>query len=132
MATVAQPTAPPQKLTYLKDFKPPDYFVDKVHLIFKLDDAGLDSTVRAESDVCPACAAGTPLELNAEALQITPDAINIEGKPVAYGLEKITWKLTVPEVPNGPFKLNAECKVVPAKNTELSGLYMSDGCFVTQ
>lgn len=132
MATVAEPVAPAEKMTYLKDYRPPDYFVDKVKLTFELDDAGLDTRVIAELDVRPSCPKGTPLILDAEALEIAPAAITIDGASVPHDFDKSASKLTIAEVPDVPFKLTAECKIAPAKNTELTGLYMSDGCFVTQ
>ena len=40
--------------------------------------------------------------------------------------------LTIPQPPNRPFKLEIETAVDPSANTQLSGLYRSNGTYCTQ
>ena len=134
-STTAAPVADEPKLTYLKDYKPPKYLVDDLRLEFELDDEGLDTRVRAELDVRPDCPAGTPFELDGEHLQLIPGSLKINGEVIpesSYTIDTKKGNLVISGVPTEPFKFTSEVRIKPLKNTELNGLYMSDGLYVTQ
>ncbi len=135
MASAATATAVEPNLIYLKDYKTPEHYVDHVSLDFELDDQGLDTRVRAELSIRPDCAPGTPLSLDGECVELIPGSLAIDGKPIAedsYTIDSKEGRLVISNVPDVPFKFTSEVRIKPLKNTELSGLYMSDGLYVTQ
>lgn len=110
------------KITYLKDYQPPHYWVDTVDLVFDLKESETDVkttlTLRRNKAVS---SAQTPLILYGEELLL--QSLQLDGRPVSsdhYTLTTETLTLhTVPET----FTLEIRNRIHPEKNTELSGLY---------
>lgn len=115
----------------LADYQPPFYLISHVDMRFALepDATQVEATLhvrRAESTPT-----GTPLVLDAENLTLLE--VRLDGillSPDAYTLSEET--LTVHHVPQDAFSLSLCSQVAPAKNTELSGLYLSGGVYTTQ
>ena len=104
-------------------------------LDFELDDQGLDTRVTAELSIRPDCPAGTPLTLDGKCVELISGSLAIDGNPISddkYTIDSKEDKLIISNVPDVPFKLTSQVRIKPLKNTELSGLYMSDELFVTQ
>ncbi len=120
------------KAIQLKDYRPTPYLIDKVRLVFKLHPS--ETHVSAEIHFRPnpkINSRGKPLELDGE--KITLLSAVIDGKPLAETEFRLTAnKLVVARVPQKPFKLVLETTCNPQSNTELSGLYMSNGIYCTQ
>ena len=133
--TATTTTTAELNLFHLKNHKAHPHYVDHVNLDFELDDQGLDTLVSAELSIRPDCPAGTPLTLDGECVELIGGSLAIDGSPIPedkYTSDSKDGKLIISNVPDVPFKLTTQVRIKPLKNTELSGLYMSDGLFVTQ
>jgi len=116
----------------LKDYRPPSYLIDTVHL-----DVSLHPTrtrVRARLAVRPNSAAGGspgPLRLDAEILEL--DSIRLDGRLLGPGdYDRSDRELVIPRVPDRPFTLDTVTYCNPEANTALTGLYRSKGVYCTQ
>jgi len=113
---------------HLKDYRPPDFHIDRVELELRLDPAAtrvlsrLTCRRNGEHD--------RPLRLDGEALELV--RLALDGR----GLEERQYNLGDGwlEVPDcgREFVLEVETVIRPDRNTELSGLYVSSGNFCSQ
>src|SRR5713101_6303244 len=127
----ALPDTAPQP-TRLADYRPPDFLVDTVDLVFDLGatDTSVASHVKLRRNP-QAAAPGAPLHLDGDELELV--ALALDGNPLSpadYRREP-NGALVVPEVPDS-FALDIETRINPERNTALSGLYTSGGNFCTQ
>lgn len=109
-----------------KDYKAPDFTAVSCELTFDLSDEAtrVSSLVRyrrLSSDK------KAPLMLNGEDLKLVN--VTLDGGGCKY-VEK-DGMLVIDDVPD-EFELAVENIIAPAHNSELMGLYKSDGCFCTQ
>ncbi len=114
---------------FLKDYRPPDYLVDRVELGFDLDPAlstvGARLFLRRNHD-----GAARPLVLDGRGLELR--RLGLDGEALAAGRYTLDAEhLTVAEVPEA-FTLEVETALRPSDNTALEGLYLSGGGFCTQ
>jgi aminopeptidase N len=123
--------APPQPVR-LADYRPPDFLIDTVDLAFDLGDAETRVKSRLRLRRNPAAKdRAAPLRLDGDTLELV--ALALDGQV----LGKNRWRptpeggLELPDVPDD-FTLDLETRVLPERNTALSGLYMSGGNFCTQ
>ncbi len=112
--------------TYLGDYQPPPYTVDKVHLTFELD--------RTESIVQSTLAVrrtehgnDQPFVLNGNNLALI--SIYLNDAPVQYQADPES--LTI-ENPPAAFSLSIRNRINPSKNASLTGLYTSGNILCTQ
>ncbi|MCF8211380.1 MAG: aminopeptidase N [Rhodoferax sp.] len=111
------------------DYTVPAYLIDTVDLAFDLDPAKTrvlnKMRVRRNPDV-PA----QPLKLDGEDLNLARVLVN--GQGTSFKIE--ANKLVLENLPTGadPFELEIFTTCAPAKNTKLSGLYVSNDSFFTQ
>jgi aminopeptidase N len=114
----------------LKDYRPPDWLVDKVDLDVSLHPT--KATVRATLALKPnPQGAAAPLVLDGDGLTLISLKLNGAALP-ADSYVAGPDSLTIPQPPNGPFTLEIETLVDPTANTQLSGLYRSSGTYCTQ
>jgi len=112
----------------LQDYRPPDFFIDDVDLVFHLEpnDTRVHSTLRCRRN-------GThhrPIRLDGEALALSQ--VSLDGRSLPTSAYTITdTDLTIPDTGDA-FELEIETVIRPAENSELSGLYVSSGNFCTQ
>ncbi|MDY0117518.1 MAG: aminopeptidase N [Sulfurimonadaceae bacterium] len=113
---------------YLKDYKKPDFLIEKLSLLFELfeDCTRVTNTMEVEKN-------------NNEAKELVLDAIDLELEEIwlndlllthtrySYKEEKLTL-FNMPE----RFTLTIKNIIYPDKNTELEGLYKSGSIFCTQ
>jgi aminopeptidase N len=128
-ATSAAAQATPQAVR-LADYTPPAFLVDTVDLHFDLDEAATRVVSRLALRRNPAAAAGAPLRFNGVGLtllRLMRDGAAL--RPDSYRLEPDA--LVIPAMPDA-CALEIETQIAPADNTELSGLYVSNGSFFTQ
>jgi aminopeptidase N len=123
--------APPQPVR-LVDYRPPDFLIDAVDLVFDLGDAETRVRSRLRLRRNPLAAdRAAPLRLDGDMLELVALALDGEAlgengwRPTAEG------GLELPDVPD-TFTLDLETRIRPDQNTALSGLYMSGGNFCTQ
>jgi aminopeptidase N len=114
----------------LKDYLPPAWLVETVHLDVSLHPT--ETKVRAKLAFKPnPKSSSAPLVLDGDGLSLT--SIKLDGAPVpAANFVASPNQLTIPQPPNGPFTLEIETLVDPSANTQLSGLYRSSGTYCTQ
>jgi aminopeptidase N len=137
--TDASVTAPPQP-TRLSDYRPPDFLVETVDLEFDLDPA--DTIVvsklqlrrnpdAASPNALPGASPGAPLRLDGDELELV--TLALDGRPLVAGDYRIDpdGALVIAELPDS-FTLEVRTRIVPERNTVLSGLYISGGNFCTQ
>ena len=111
------------------DYAAPAYWIDAVDLTFDLDPAKTrvlnKMRVRRNSGV-PAA----PLRLHGDELNLARVLVN--GAGTSFKMEGSC--LVLENLPEGdaPFELEIFTTCCPAKNTQLSGLYVSQGTFFTQ
>src|SRR5712691_8270387 len=127
----ALPDAVPQP-TRLADYRPPDFLVDTVDLVFDLGE--VDTRVASHVTLRrnpTAATPGGPLRLDGDEVELV--ALALDGRslaPADYRREP-DGALVVPAVPDS-FALDIETRINPQSNTALSGLYISGGNFSTQ
>jgi aminopeptidase N len=117
---------------FLKDYAPPAYLIDAVALDVSLDPkaARVVSTLTMRPNPA-ATTSGQPLVLDGEALTLQSIALN--GKALAPGDYTLApGSLAIDTVPAEPFTLEIVTLCDPEANTELSGLYRSNGTYCTQ
>ena len=114
------------KAVFLKDYTPPAYLVDEVHLTFRLDPSRTRVVSRIAFRPNPD-ATSTEFTLHGVKLSLVHAAI--DGVEVA--VEQTEDGITCP-APSAPFIWTAEVEIDPSSNTELEGLYMSNGMYCTQ
>ncbi|QTS84033.1 aminopeptidase N [Coxiella endosymbiont of Amblyomma nuttalli] len=116
---------------YLKDYRPPNFLIDTVHLYVDLFEE--ETYVRAVLNVRRNPASTrieAPLTLDGEDIILKSLAINgYELPPSDYMIDR--FSLTIPIVPN-QFVLDTKVVIKPQENTQLNGLYKSRGNFCTQ
>ena len=119
------------KAVYLKDYRPPEFVIDRVDLHFDLSE---DRTrVRAELAVRrnPVAERGDGgIRLDGEQLELR--SVALDGRALstdAYTLD--AEGLYVKAVPDS-FRLVTEVRIYPQQNTALEGLYKSGELFCTQ
>ena len=121
-------TAPRE--TRLADYRPPAFLVDTVDLAFDLDEAATRVRSRLAVRRNPDGTAGAPLLLDGEALTLLRVALDgVELGANRYRIED--GKLLIPDMPDAAV-LEIETRISPKDNTELSGLYTSNGSYFTQ
>ncbi|XP_050378743.1 puromycin-sensitive aminopeptidase isoform X2 [Argentina anserina] len=139
ICSVATETVPEQveeskmgtpKEIFLKDYKMPDYYFDKVDLKFSLGEE--KTIVTSKIAVFPRVeGTSSPLVLDGQDLKLLSVRINgTDLKEDDYQLD--LRHLTINSLPSGTFTLEIETETCPQKNTSLEGLYKSSGNFCTQ
>jgi len=113
------------------DYRPPDFWIERVELVFRLDAQSTHVRARLSGRRNEAVNPGRrPLVLAGEELEL--HALRLNGSDLVIGeFEVDEHGLTVPEVPDR-FELETEVEIHPRANTRLSGLYQSNGVFCTQ
>ncbi|WP_323783624.1 aminopeptidase N [Thalassovita sp.] len=117
--------AAPQTI-YLKDYTPPSYLVDSVHLTFRLSPEHTRVVSRIEFRPNPE-AANRDFFLHGEELRLHSARINGAEVTPQMTLEGLTC-----EVPDAPFVWESDVEISPVANTALEGLYISNGMYSTQ
>jgi aminopeptidase N len=113
------------------DYRPPDFWIERVELTFQLERERTRVRSRLTGRRNEAAHAGRrPLVLAGEQLEL--HALRLNGSDLVIGEFEVTEdSLIVPEVPER-FELETEVEIRPRANTRLSGLYLSNNVFCTQ
>jgi aminopeptidase N len=124
---MAPDTPQPVKLA---DYTPPAWLVEQVELTVKLHPDATHVLARLDLRPNPAAQRG-PLVLNGEKMELV--AVTLNGEPLAASAYVLSGEmLTLAAMPSEPCVLQIETLLNPAANTELSGLYRSNGMYCTQ
>jgi aminopeptidase N len=112
------------------DYTPPDHLVDTIDLRFELDPQRTVVVATLAVRRREGAPAAAPLRLDGEALELL--SAEIDGAPVPPSrLHATSDGLTIDALP-AAFVLVTRVAIAPASNTELMGLYVSNGNFFTQ
>ncbi|MGV6801313.1 MAG: aminopeptidase N [bacterium] len=129
MKTELGPQSAP-KTVYLKDYQPYPFILSKVELLFALAPDKTTVTTKLYITRAEQAPASAPLILDGEELDLV--SIALDGQALSEDEYQLTDKtLTLDDVPD-KFTLTTIVTVTPAANTQLMGLYMSNGMFCTQ
>ncbi|GAB4356579.1 MAG: aminopeptidase N [Immundisolibacter sp.] len=114
----------------LKNYTPPDFLVDAVHLEFDLDPAGTRVSARLQLRRNPAGRRDAPLVLDGQGLKLR--RVSRDGylmRPSEY--EVTAEALIIPGLPDR-VAIETEVEIDPSANSALEGLYTSRGMLCTQ
>ena len=121
--------------TRLADYRPPEFLVDTIELIFDLepDDTSVAAQLhlRRNPEARRAGDGPPPLRLDGDELELL--SIALDGKPLAPGDYRLDPEgaLFIDQPPD-QLTLDITTRIHPERNTALSGLYLSGGNFCTQ
>ncbi|MCV2878775.1 aminopeptidase N [Sedimentimonas flavescens] len=116
--------------TYLADYTPYPFNIDKVSLRFRL--APHATRVQAHIAMTP-LSPGAALRLDGEQLRLISAAIDgVALTPSDYLITPSGMTIHPAALPEAPFTLETEVEIAPEGNTALEGLYMSNGMYCTQ
>ena len=111
----------------LADYASPAFLIDQVDLTFNLDENATRVLSRLSIRRNPAMSADAPLHLDGEALTL----LSLTRNGTLLTPQQTPHGLAVHDMPQACV-LEIETRIDPAKNTELTGLYVSGGNFFTQ
>ena len=126
------PSKEKPKTIFLKDYRPPDYFIKTVDLHFDLGEEV--TTVRSLLTIASNGDHPRPLVLDGRELilkSIKLNAKSLTNEDYTVDDESLTLPRTRLGTPEA-FTLEIETEIKPQANTSLSGLYTSGGNFCTQ
>ncbi|WP_297768422.1 aminopeptidase N [uncultured Roseovarius sp.] len=112
--------------SYLADYTPPAFLVEKVHLTFRLSPEKTRVLSRVEFRPNPE-SRSREFFLHGENLRLI--GAKIDGVAIT---PEVTPEGLTTDAPDAPFTFEAEVEIDPANNTALEGLYMSNGMYCTQ
>ena len=116
---------------FLKDYTPSPYLIPEVELYFEITEARTKVVGLLSIDPVEGIDVDTPLVLDADELSLS--SIAIDGAPLREDQYETTpTKLIVYAPPRRRFVLETEVFLKPESNTELMGLYRSNGVWCTQ
>lgn len=118
--------ATPQTI-YLKDYTPPSYRIESLHLRFELDESATEVTARMQ---LRAAAGAAPLRLDGQGLELL--AIRLDGQQLESDAYTVNEESLTLHRPPEAFELELVTRIDPSANTALEGLYTSSGNFCTQ
>jgi aminopeptidase N len=119
----APPAAPP--VIRREDYRPPDWLVPEIGLDFAL---GLETTLVRATLAVRASAASPTLRLNGDGLH--PEAVQVDGK--ASNAWRMDGDDLLIDLPGEQHTITIETRIHPAQNSQLMGLYASNGMLCTQ
>ncbi|HSH43323.1 MAG TPA: aminopeptidase N, partial [Arenicellales bacterium] len=112
----------------LEDYRPPEFLIDHVDLVFRLDPG--NTRVKSRLSCRRNGSHDLPLRLDGEELELL--SVSLDGRELGAGDYALADDfLTIPAV-GDRFELEIETLIHPDRNTALSGLYTSSGNFCTQ
>ena len=115
----------------LEDYRPPNWLVRSVELNVVLHETATRVQSLLHLAPNPATGAPAPLVLDGDGLRLV--SVKLDGAPLAPEYFVATpQQLSIPQPPSGPFRLEIETQVDPSTNTQLTGLFRSNGTFCTQ
>jgi aminopeptidase N len=117
--------------TRLADYRPPAFLIDTVDLSFDLDEAATRVRSRLALRRNPA-SADRHAALSLDGEHVTLVRLAVDGGELGANRYRIEGgKLVIADLPDA-CTLEIETRIAPKDNSELSGLYTSNGSFFTQ
>src|ERR1700730_6833223 len=131
MLDISAAHAPPRQVR-LAEYRPPDFLIDTVDLVFELGDSDTRVKSRLRIQRNPESSdRSAAVQLDGEELALV--SLALDGEPLGPNRYDLPAEggLILADVPDA-FSLDVEARISPETNTALSGLYMSGGNFCTQ
>ena len=119
---------PAQTPTRLSDYRPPDWLVDRVSLVFDLS----PSATRVRAKIAFRRNGEEPADLVLHGRKLSLVAAAVDGQDVTGRVETTREELRLAGPLPDRFEWTCETEVDPQANTELEGLYLSRGMYCTQ
>ena len=117
------------KIVYRKDYKPFPYSVDSVDLDFVLD---AESTLVTTTMRVRPKSGFSPSSLHLDADELAFERLFINGVEVDDTHYTLTSSALIVRGVTAPARITIINRFSPARNTALSGIYMSHGAFMSQ
>lgn len=118
------------KTIYLKEYQPPQYWIDSVNLRFELGEQ--QTRVVSEMEVSRNSELDGPSILQLDGEELVLGAVFLNDRALSDSDFSVDAEsLWIPDVPE-QFTLQIETFIKPQENTSLEGLYKSSGNFCTQ
>jgi aminopeptidase N len=115
----------------LEDYRPPDWLVETVELDVSLHATATKVRATLRMSPNPKAGAAAPIVLDGDGLMLT--SLKLDGSEMPSDSYIATPDgLTIPQPPPGTCYLQIETLVDPSANTQLMGLYRSNGTYCTQ
>ncbi|MGH6609870.1 MAG: aminopeptidase N [Burkholderiaceae bacterium] len=112
------------------DYRPPEFVLDHVSLEFDLDPALTHVTATLDIRRNPLVGGAMPLQLDGEDLDLA--VIAIDGRALPAGGYHLHDDGITLRPPSDRFTLKTVVRIKPSQNTELMGLFVSNGNFFSQ
>lgn len=117
-----------QKITYLKDYTPSTHTIEKIHLLFDIQN---DKTrIVSKMNVLPQKGNTWTLPGKAQLLSVSINGFRLPENAYLWDKEQAFLRLS--NLPSTPFELTIETEVFPQNNKSFNGLYESQGNLYTQ
>ncbi|PTM98676.1 aminopeptidase N [Mycoplana dimorpha] len=120
------------RIVHLADYRPTDFVLERVDLTFELDPTETKCTSRMLLHRRDGAAPDAPLVLDGD--ELTMSALLFDGMPM--DAERFTEEndvLTIRDLPEtDSFEITVETVINPEANTQLMGLYRTNGIYCTQ
>jgi len=118
-------------VTYLKDYCPPNFFIDSTHLSFDLQADKTTVQARLSLRKNPATTQqDNNLELQGESLRLR--SVALDGRELTEGDYCLSDSALSLEALPERCELEIVTEILPQENLTLEGLYLSDGMYCTQ
>ncbi len=115
---------------HLKDYTPPPFLVNTVHLDIDIRADGALVTATQNCQKNPAVAGDQPLQLDGEELETL--SVHLDGQLLSAEAYTLTENQLVLKALPEKFTLETRVRIQPDMNTQLSGLYRSRDGYFTQ
>jgi aminopeptidase N len=128
MPAAVAPASP--RITRLEDYQEPAFLIDQVELDFELDETATQVRSRLALRRNPMTTADAPLRLDGEGVVLKQ--LLLDGNPLNDGRYAVDGGAVILSQLPDRCTLQVQTEIAPIENTELSGLYVSNGSFFTQ
>ncbi|MFD1327637.1 aminopeptidase N [Mycoplana ramosa] len=120
------------RIIHLTDYRPTDFVLERVDLTFELDPTETKCTSRMLFHRREGAAVDAPLVLDGDELKMT--GLLFDGMPMEPGrFTEDNDTLTIRELPEtAAFEITVDTVINPEANTQLMGLYRTNGIYCTQ
>ncbi|WP_174801745.1 aminopeptidase N [Martelella limonii] len=120
------------RTVYLKDYRPTDFIIETVDLAFELGETLTTVASEIRMKRRPGAGADAPLELVGDGLQLA--GLALDGRPLLPERYECTSDhLKILDLPaEDEFTLTIRTHINPTANTQLLGLYRTNGIYSTQ
>ncbi|TNB47005.1 aminopeptidase N [Martelella lutilitoris] len=120
------------RTVYLKDYRPTDFIIETVDLVFDLGETMTTVGSQIRMRRRPGADPSAPLIFDGDGLALS--GLALDGKPLLpERYDSNANRLTIRDLPeDGAFTLTIKTRINPTANSQLLGLYRTNGIYSTQ